>query len=292
MNWQKLRFQVDAKQSDTLCNVLEAFLAASITVENAGEDEFYEVAFPRTPDWETVFVSALFNEEVDASAVVDFIQNSIFSEQEVPVTLEKLVDQDWQQVWLDSFSPFQVGDQLWIVPSWHDPVDESARNLVLDPGLAFGTGTHPTTNMCLNWISENNMAGRDVLDYGCGSGILAIATLLCGANKAIGIDVDPLAVEACRDNAIKNHVSNKLDAYLPKEAPNDNYDLVIANILANVLIEFSAHLTQTTKIGGTILLTGILAQQVEKVKQAFETNFVFSETRSDHWCLLIGERVS
>lgn len=290
MNWQKIRCQVDAKHSDTLCNVLEAFLASSVTVENAGEDEFYEVAFPRTPDWDTVFVSALFNDQVDLKDVIDFIQGSVFNGQEVPLVLEKLVDQDWQQVWLDSFKPFEVGENFWIVPSWHDAPKPNSRNLILDPGLAFGTGTHPTTRMCLDWISRNQHDGSKVLDYGCGSGILAIASLLCGAVQADGVDIDPLAVDACEQNAIKNQVSDRLNTFLPSDAPADKYDLVIANILANVLIEFSADLIKATKAGGTILLTGILLDQVDKVRDAFGPQFSFKIQEFEQWALLIGVR--
>jgi len=292
MNWQKLRFQVEANDSDALCNVLEAFLASSVTIENAGDDEFYEVAFPKTPDWQTVYVSALFYEEVELADIVAFVQTSMFADKEVPYIIEELVDQDWQQVWLDSFSPFQVGENLWVCPSWHDAPDANARNLILDPGLAFGTGTHPTTRMCLEWISNAQLSGNSVLDYGCGSGILAIAALLCGADHADAVDIDPLAVSASRENAEKNKVSSNLATFLPGDAPNQNYDLVIANILANVLIEFKDLLNNRTKAGGKILLTGILQEQVEKVKIAFEPNFVFSEMKSEQWSLLIGEKIN
>jgi len=205
------------------------------------------------------------------------------------VSVAKLVDQDWERVWLSSFKPIEVGTNLWVVPSWCEPSSPNARNIILDPGLAFGTGTHDTTHMCLQWIAEQNLESQTVLDYGSGSGILAIAALLSGATHADAVDIDPLAVDACIENAKRNGVPDKMNSYLPPDLPTQNqnsYDLVIANILAEVIIELREVLLGNLKPGGTLLLTGILASQAERVMAAFGEQFIFQQHDQGQWCLL------
>ncbi|MCL3782939.1 50S ribosomal protein L11 methyltransferase, partial [Prolixibacteraceae bacterium JC049] len=147
---------------------------------------------------------------------------------------------DWEREWMDNFHPMCFGQRLWICPSWRDVPDENAVNVMLDPGLAFGTGTHPTTAMCLQWLDGLDLAGKTIIDFGCGSGILAIAALKLGAAKAIGIDIDPQAIQASRDNAERNGVSERLELYLPKDQPEAmTADVVVANILAGPLRELA-----------------------------------------------------
>ena len=295
MSWIQATFVIDANDVDALSGMLEGFLAQAITAENAGEDEFYEVAFPGTPDWEKVNLTALFNDTVDLSPIVDFVQNQFTtsSQTEIPVTIEKLIDQDWERVWLSSFKPIQVGTNLWVCPSWCEPMDANARNIVLDPGLAFGTGTHATTNMCLHWLADQTLDGQRVLDYGSGSGILAIAAIMSGADHADAVDIDPQAVTACTENAMRNNVDAQLGSYLPAhltQKPAQRYDLVIANILADVIIELSDTLLHHIKPQGTLLLTGILSTQAEKVKACFGDEFAFKQQDNDQWCLLTARR--
>ncbi len=232
MSWQELSFVVNAEQVEDLSNMLEMFLAQSITSENAGVDEFYEVAFPGKPNWNKVTITALFSADIDLAPIVDFIHLKCRSESdgEIPTRIQKLVDQDWVRVWLDSFVPIKVGADLWVCPSWCEPVEPTQRNIILDPGLAFGTGTHETTNMCLAWLADQDLSEQCILDYGSGSGILAIAAILSGASNADAVDIDPLAVEACQENAARNGMSEKLKARLPEDLPNGKYPLVIANI--------------------------------------------------------------
>ena len=291
MTWTQATFVVDAKQVEPLSSILETFMAAAVTTENAGEDEFFEVAFPGTPDWEKVQVTGLFDEKIELDPIINFVQNHFSSElsTEIPVSLNKLVDQDWERVWLTSFKPIQVGTDLWVCPSWCEPSDADARNIILDPGLAFGTGTHATTHMCLDWLSKQSLNDQNVLDYGSGSGILAIAALFSGAVHADAVDIDPLAVDACIENAKRNSVSATMDAYLPNTLPQENlnkYDLVIANILAEVIIELRETLLANLKPGGTLLLTGILSTQADKVMAAFGSDFIFEQQDQDQWCLL------
>ncbi len=292
MTWSQATFVVDASQVDQLTALLEAFLAAAVTTENAGDDEFYEVAFPGTPDWEKVKVTGLFDERVELAPIIEFVQKQ-YPNQEIPVGVNKLVDQDWERVWLDSFKPIEVGKNLWVCPTWCEPSAPQARNIYLDPGLAFGTGTHATTYMCLAWLAEHSLDGCRTLDYGSGSGILAIAALMSGATHADAVDIDPLAVDACVENARRNNVSNSMSAYLPSGLPNKpshSYDLVIANILAEVIIELRDTLLLHLKPGGTLLLTGILDSQAERVKRSFGSEFTFTQTQRDQWTLLVASR--
>lgn len=295
MSWIQATFVIDAADVEPMSDMLEGFLAQAITSENAGEDEFYEVAFPGMPDWRKVKLTALFNDTVDLSPIIDFIQNqfSASSQTEIPVSVEKLVDQDWERVWLTAFKPVQVGINLWVCPSWCEPVEPTARNIILDPGLAFGTGTHATTNMCLHWLATQNLDKQRVLDYGSGSGILAIAAIMSGANHADAVDIDPLAVTACTENAVRNKVEQQLGSYLPAQladSPAQRYDLVIANILAEVIIELRDTLLHHLKPQGTLLLTGILSSQAEKVMACFGDDFTFVQQDNDQWCLLTAER--
>lgn len=293
MSWSQVTFVVDDTTVDSLSSLLDAFLASAVTTENAGEDEFYEVAFPGIPDWKKVKVTALFDERIDVDPILEYVQNQ-YPEQEIPIDVSKLVDQDWERVWLTSFKPIEVGQDLWVCPTWCEPTQPEARNIVLDPGLAFGTGTHATTYMCLRWLAEQNLDNQQVLDYGSGSGILAIAALLSNAKHADAVDIDPLAVKACTDNADRNGVANKMSSYLPSglpESPAHRYDLVIANILAEVIIELRDTLLLHLKPRGTLLLTGILDSQAERVKKHFGKEFDFEQQKHEHWTLLVAKYI-
>ncbi|GHA18332.1 ribosomal protein L11 methyltransferase [Arenicella chitinivorans] len=293
MRWTQARFVVDANQVDRLSATLEAFLAQAVTTENAGADEYYEVAFPGQPTWQKVRVTALFDAQIALEPIIDFVQQhfSAQSNTEIPVQVETLVDQDWERVWLDSFTPIEVGDRLWICPSWCDPVDPEARNIILDPGLAFGTGTHPTTHLCLQWLSRQDLSGQAVLDYGSGTGILAIAALLSGAESAEAVDIDPLAVTACDENAARNELGHNLHACLPNQLadePRHRYPLVIANILADVIIQLKDTLLAHLHAEGTLLLTGILTTQVDRVTAAFGDKMAYHVEHQEQWALIIA----
>lgn len=305
MSWIQATFVIDAADVDRLSDMLEGFLAQAITTENAGDDEFYEVAFPGTPDWLKVRVTALFNDTVELEPIIDFVRTQFSSSsesgvpatgvptKEIPVEIAKLVDQDWERVWLASFKPIQVGTDLWVCPSWCEATEPSARNIILDPGLAFGTGTHATTNMCLHWLADQQLDGQRVLDYGSGSGILAIAAIMSGADFADAVDIDPLAVDACIQNALRNKVDKQMNACLPQqlpESPAATYDLVIANILAEVIILLRDTLLLHLAPGGRLLLTGILSSQADKVTAAFGDQFEFNQQHKDQWCLITASR--
>jgi ribosomal protein L11 methyltransferase len=288
MPWMKITLVVDAEYVDTLSKLLELMLAQAVTSENAGDDEFYEVAFPGTPDWNKVSVSGLFDGNIEPQPIIDFIHTTL-NASDIPTTVEQLKDQDWERVWLDSFKPIKVGRNLWVCPSWCEPLAADERNIILDPGLAFGTGTHPTTGLCLEWLAEQDLIGKTVLDYGSGSGILAIAALFSGAEQADAVDIDPLAVTACQENAKRNKVENRMAAYLSADTLTDKrYDVVIANILADVVIELRGELLQHLKAGGKLLLTGILSSQADRVKATYGEQFQFTKLERDQWCLLVS----
>lgn len=292
MAWLQIRFVVDAAQVEALSDTLEGLLSHAVTSENAGADEFYEVAFPGQPDWEKVAVTGLFADEVEPQPIVDFVLSRFGGTEatEIPVTVERFKDQDWERVWLANFKPIKVGERLWVCPSWCEPIAPQERNIILDPGLAFGTGTHPTTHLCLRWLAQQKLDGQQVLDYGAGSGILAIAALLSGAQHAAAVDIDPMAVSAARENAQRNAVQERLSAYLPAALPAKRYNLVIANILAAVIIELRDTLLLHLAPSGTLILTGILQSQTPKVIAAFGDDFEFAIETAEQWNLLVGQR--
>ena len=205
---------------------------------------------------------------------------------------EVIEDQDWERSWMDNFHPMRFGQRLWIVPSWHAAPEPGAVNLLLDPGLAFGTGTHPTTALCLEWLDGQDLKDCNVLDFGCGSGILAIAALLLGAKEAIGTDIDVQALEASRDNAGRNNIEPGLfPLYLPEDLPQVQADVVVANILAGPLVALAPQLSSLVKPGGRLALSGILAEQGEEVAAAYAKDFDLDPIANrDGWVRISGRR--
>jgi len=240
--------------------------------------------------WQHNRVSALFDADRDVPVILRKAATSVGLEQLPEYRIETLADNDWVRLTQAQFEPIRISAHLWIVPTWHVPSDPAAINIVLDPGLAFGTGSHPTTRLCLRWLDDNLRGGESVLDYGCGSGILAIAALKLGAAHAVGIDVDSQAVSASRDNAIANKTGNAR-FYLPEDAPSSSYDLVVANILTNPLRMLAPLLAHATRPGGQIVLSGILEEQAQDVmniyRQWFNMNAPIFE---DGWACLSGRK--
>jgi len=288
--WLKLCFRVDSQYYDQLSDVLEACLALSVSIENAGEDEFFEIAFPGKPTWQLITVTALFYDGVDTDAIIDFVNKSLEVSQPFPVVVEKMQDQDWERVWLDQYQALQISSDFWIVPSWQEDPNPNAINLKMDPGLAFGTGTHATTFLCIDWIVNNARNVNSVLDYGAGSGILAIAALLVGASSADLVDIDPMAVQAAKDNLLLNGVSENATSLVNSDfVLEGQYELVIANILAEVLVEKASYLISALSDKGTLLLSGILSSQEDLIRQAFlkHADLNFEKHQKDDWLLLV-----
>jgi len=205
--------------------------------------------------------------------------------------LEPLEDKDWEREWMDNFHPMQFGERLWICPSWRDVPDPNAVNVMLDPGLAFGTGTHPTTALCLRWLDGIEMTDKTVVDFGCGSGILALAALKLGAKRVIGIDIDPQALQATKENARRNGVEDRLDVYLPEDQPELEADVVMANILSGPLLELQSVITNYCKPGGLLVLSGILAEQVTRIEEAYANDITLEPSAIDgEWARVSGKK--
>lgn len=267
--WQILKIYADQDTADRLSDVLLEFGALSVSIEDAHAGTAQEQAIFGEPDmvqntWHNSLLSALFDPAAELASILGEASHAL-GLSVIPVhKIETLAEQDWVRLTQLQFDPIQISKRLWIVPSWHTAPDPSAIVLVLDPGLAFGTGSHPTTRLCLQWLDRNLAKTQSVLDYGCGSGILAIAAKKLGAGRAAGVDIDAQAVQAARDNAAQNQVEASF--YLPKALPEAQYEVVIANILSNPLKVLAPLLAAYVCPRGHIVLSGILAQQVEEMR--------------------------
>ena len=266
--------------------------AMSVTYTDAGDNPVYEPLPGETRLWSETVVTGLFDAEAKTGRIMDFVKSHL--KPGTQVTSEILEDKDWVREWMDHFKPMKFGRRLWICPSWCKTPDPDAVNLMLDPGLAFGTGTHPTTAMCLEFLDGESLEGKHVIDFGCGSGILAIAALLLGAKSALGLDIDPQAIKASGENAERNGVRDRLSLRLTGgEAPDENEkaDVLVANILAGPLTELAPDIEKLVKKGGHLALSGILGKQADDVRAVYSKWFEMDEPliRED-WCRLTGIR--
>jgi len=295
MPWIQLQIPADPDNADQLEDLLMEMGCDAVSMEDAADQPLYEPDPGTTPLWSQTTVTGLFDSDRDIEQLCADIRDAWHQQTqqalpEIEVTLVE--DKDWERAWMDNFQPLKFGERLWIVPSWHEAPDPDAANLMLDPGLAFGTGTHPTTALCLEWLDGQDVQGKQVIDYGCGSGILGLAALLLGANLVIGVDTDPQALEASRENARRNGVDDsKLALYLPEDEPDKQADVMLANILAQPLIGLAPHLASRTRPGGDLVLSGILSNQVREVMAVYEPWFVMDEPEQrEEWIRLTGRR--
>ncbi len=289
MPWLEVRAHVAASNAETLDAALAECGAISTALEDPRTDKgLFEPTPGTTPLWDTVIVSALFALENDLDALRRCITASVAPHALAPWDVQLLADADWERAWLERFHPIDFGNGLWICPSWHTPPVADATNIILDPGLAFGTGTHATTALCLRWLARQTLADQAVLDYGCGSGVLAIAALLRGAGQAVGVDIDPAALTVAQENAQRNGVAPRLRLVLPASLPADaRFDVVIANILAQPLIDLAPTMSRHAR--ERLLLSGLLVTQVDEVAAAYR-GWRFTIATQDEWALLIGSR--
>ncbi|MFJ3262954.1 50S ribosomal protein L11 methyltransferase [Pseudomonas sp. NPDC086581] len=291
MPWLQVRLAITPDQAETYEDALLEVGAVSVTFMDAEDQPIFEPDLGTTPLWSHTHLLALFEADTDEDSLIAHL--TLLTGGELPEhQIEHIEDQDWERSWMDNFKPMHFGRRLWIVPSWHDAPEPEAVNLLLDPGLAFGTGTHPTTALCLEWLDGQELAGQNVLDFGCGSGILAIAALLLGADQAVGTDIDPQALEASRDNASRNGIDpTKFPVYLPADLPKAQADVLVANILAGPLVTLAEQLTGLVKSGGLLALSGILAEQAEEVRAAYADAFDLDPTAErDGWIRISGRR--
>ena len=293
MAWLTLTVNADAEHADALSEALLELGALSVDVHDADAGTPAEQAIFGEPGelhshlWSHNRVTALFTEEVPITDIMLEAARNIGLEQPPAYSIATLEDNDWVRLTQSQFNPIRISQRLWIVPTWHTPSDPDAINITLDPGLAFGTGSHPTTRLCLRWLDANIKGGERVLDYGCGSGILAIAALKLGAASATGVDVDVQAVQASRDNASANLVDANF--HLPDAVPKQQADIVIANILTNPLKMLAPLLTNAVRQGGQIVLSGILSEQAVDVERIYAQWFDLKPVIvEDGWACLSG----
>ncbi|WP_323887090.1 50S ribosomal protein L11 methyltransferase [Aeromonas veronii] len=290
MPWIQIRINATAKTADKVSNMLLGRGAQAVTFMDAKDVPVYEPMPGETPLWGETEVMGLFDAETDPAPTITFFQQ-IFGEN-VGYKVEQLEDKDWVREWMDHFHPMQFGERLWICPSWRDVPNPDAVNVMLDPGLAFGTGTHPTTALCLQWLDGLDLAGKTVVDFGCGSGILGIAALKLGAARVIGIDIDPQAIQASRDNATRNGVADQIELYLPADQPQDvEADVVVANILAGPLRELAPLIAGHGKAGSLMALSGVLESQAPELETIYGQWFEMDPTAvKEEWCRLSGRK--
>lgn len=289
MSWQQLSVYLKQAQAETASACLEEAGALSVSLSDAEDQALYEPALNTMPLWHKVLVKALFEAEADMCMVQEQLENAV--QEALECTVGVLEDQDWVRAGQD-FEPLRFGRRLWICPSWAEVPQAEAVNILLDPGLAFGTGTHPTTALCLQWLdAQADLDGMPCIDYGCGSGILAIAAVKLGASKAFAVDNDPQALLATRDNAGKNGVVDKIETFLPGQLPAGKVPVLLANILANPLCELAEHFAGLVETGGQVVLSGILRDQGEVVGAAYRPWFdIQDNARQDDWLRLVMRR--
>ena len=291
MSYIEIRTVLPSALAEKLSDALMENGALSSAIEDAyagtsREQPIFGEPNEPTAVWEQSLVIALFDDKANINSIFQAACTSIGIEPP-EYKEERLPEKDWVRLTQAQFDPIRISERLWIVPSWHDTPDEAAINIKLDPGLAFGTGSHPTTRLCLQWLDQNAQPDDEVLDYGCGSGILAIAALKLGVKAADGVDIDPQAVESAQFNAENNGV--KALFRLPENCPDKQYSVVLANILANPLRMLGELLASKTKQGGKIVLSGILAEQAAEISAIYQQWFdMFDPIIDDGWACLSG----
>lgn len=264
--------------------------AVFITFQDTYDTPVFELLLGETRLWGDTDVIGLFDAETDMNDVVAILENYLLLGAGFAHKIEQLEDKDWEREWMDNFHPMRFGERLWICFSWRDVLDENAVNVMLDLGLAFGTGTYLTTFLCLQWLDSLDLTGKTVIDFGCGFGILAIAALKLGAAKAIGIDIDLQAIQASCDNAERNGVFDCLELYLLKDQLEEmKADVVVANIFAGPLRELALLISVLPVLGGLLGFFGILASQAESVCEAYADSFALDlVVEKEEWCCITG----
>ncbi len=290
MPWIQIKVDTTEKKASKINNILSGFGASSVTYMDTVDNPVYEPLPGETKLWNKTTVIGLFEADADIAPITEFL-NKTYGKK-ITVRVEQLEDKDWVREWMNNFHPIQCGSKLWICPSWCEVPDTNAVNVMLDPGLAFGTGTHPTTFMCLNWLDSLDLKDKEIVDFGCGSGILAVSALKLGAKSAIGIDIDPQAVESSAQNAERNGVKDRLSLYLPSEQPQEiKADVLVANILAGPLRELAPTLKDMVKPNGKFAISGIIQSQCEELVKIYSEWFELDEpVFKEEWVRISGIR--
>lgn len=297
MKWLQIHITVEQAQVYFTETLLSSLGAVSVTLDDAENQDLLEPLPGETPLWNKVIVTGIYaqeeGEDIDVTALETFIRTQLPTE---PMRSEFLEDQVWERSWMDYYEPIQIGEKYWIVPEWIEPPEADAVNIKLDPGLAFGTGNHASTFLCLQWLGKTDVKDKVVIDYGCGSGILGVAALLLGAKKVYATDIDPQAVLATKQNAELNGVLENLYVGLPEEFnaefKNQQADILVANILAGPLMSLAKEFSTLIKSEGEFALAGVIEEQVTDVSSIYSEFFdiVEVEKREETWCRISGSR--
>lgn len=290
MPWIQIKVGTTEKKASKISNILSGFGAVSVTYMDKEDQPVYEPLPGETKLWTKTEVTGLFEAEIDPTPITDFLIKTYGKK--ITLKVEQLEDKDWVREWMNNFHPIQCGLRLWICPSWAEIPNPDAVNVMLDPGLAFGTGTHPTTFMCLSFLDQQDFTDKEVIDFGCGSGILAVSALKLGAKKVYGIDIDPQAIDASLDNAKRNNCANNLELFLPHETPSNlQADILVANILAGPLRELCPQIASMVKPNGVFAISGIITSQADEIMELYGKYFNLDKPISkEEWCLISGTR--
>lgn len=304
MAWQQLHLQCEKMNVDLAEALLLEAGALSIMLDDAGDQPLFEPLPGESPLWDEVILTAIFDATAENGSrqAVEQLSHEIAAQvQASRIWLSAVDDKDWEREWMTHYQPIECANDLWIVPEWLSPPAPEATNIIMDPGLAFGTGYHATTRLCLDWLTEEDLEDKVVIDYGCGSGILGIAALLLGARQVYAVDIDPQAVLATNQNAKRNNVDERLQAFLPEDfneyCANNKVipvDAVVANILAKPLIGLAPYFATLIASSGRIVLAGLIESQTEAVTEAYQPYFAldpkhaFTAQEDHHWQRLSG----
>ena len=297
MKWLQIHITVEQAQVDFTETLLNSLGAVSVTLDDAENQDLLEPLPGETPLWNNVIVTGIYAQEDDENIDVDALLTFITAQlPEAPIRHEFLEDQAWERTWMDAYEPIKIAEKYWIVPEWMQAPEADAVNIKLDPGLAFGTGNHASTFLCLQWVGKTDVKDKVVIDYGCGSGILGVAALLLGAKKVYATDIDPQAVLATQHNAELNGVLDNLFVGLPDEfnetLKNQQADVFVANILAGPLMMLAPQFATLVKPEGEFALAGVIEEQVADVSSVYEEFFdiLDVEKRDEYWCRISGKR--
>lgn len=290
-DWIQIKLRTTNQSADTIAELLEQLGALAVSYTDAEDSPILEPKPGERRLWPNTEVTGLLEQGTDPKPILAVLKQLLGDH--IPMVATTLEDKNWIRAWMDQFKPLKFGQHLWICPSWLSVDEKDSVVVMLDPGLAFGTGTHPTTSLCLSYLDSLDLKDKDVLDYGCGSGILAIAALKLGAKSATGVDIDEQALIASKENAKRNGVEDKLQLIMGTDKKLDlpQFPITVANILAGPLAELEPIIASLTQSGGKLALSGILTEQSDSVIEAYSKDFVMNKVKDlDGWALLTGTK--
>jgi ribosomal protein L11 methyltransferase len=292
MPWQQLQVRVSEAGAAHVEDLLSELGAVSVTLQDGEDQPVFQIDPGTTPIWRTTEVTGLFEHDTDMEEVAASLRERGRIDADEPIMVELVEDADWERVCMQDFKPMQFGERVWICPSWEEPPVPDAVNILLDPGLAFGTGTHPTTALCLEWLDAQALQDKLVIDYGCGSGILAIASVLLGASRVIAIDNDPQAILASESNRALNGIdATQMTVHLPGVPDHPQADVLVANILSGPLEQLTPIIAALVKPGGRLILSGVLSVQTTSLMDSYHPFFeMLPPVTRDEWVRVEGIR--